>query len=104
MIPIIIEIFVSLFCAIISGTVLWKIQQTRKIDDERRQSDIGMAVKDRELQLATAELTEMLARKIDGEGINGELNAAAEKVSQKREAVEQFTQEQYFEGKLKWKN
>lgn len=99
MIPSVIQIMVSIFCAVVSGIVLWKIQENKKQDEARYRANVEAAVKDRELQLANAEVTELLARKIDGEGINGELHAAAERLTKRREAVERHTHTAYFEYK-----
>ena len=91
-----IEILISIICSVISGTVLFQVQRNKRLGDERRAADIAAAVLDRELQLANAEVTELMARKIDGEGINGELHAAALRLTDKRGAVERHTTEQYF--------
>lgn len=92
----IVQIIISIVCSVVSGLVLWIVQKSRKEDQARREIEIEGAVKDRELQLANANVTELLARKIDGEGINGELHAAADDLKNKREAVESHTREQYF--------
>lgn len=92
----IIQLIISIFCSVVSGLVLWIIQKHRKEDEARRDAEVTAAVKVRELQLANAKATELIARKIDGEGINGELHDAAENLTEKREAVENYTREQYF--------
>lgn len=91
-----VQILISIICSVISGIVLYQVQRSRKLTDERRAADIAAAVLDRELQLANAEVTELLARKIDGEGINGDLHEANMRLTAKREAVERHTTEQYF--------
>lgn len=97
MVAMIIQICISLFCAIISGTVLWKMQQHQKKNEERHQEEVELAVKERDLLIATAKATEVLARKIDGEGINGELHEANEELKEKRENLEEFTTMKYYQ-------
>lgn len=97
MVAMIIQICISLFCAIISGTVLWKMQQHQKMNEERHQEEVELAVKERDLMIATAKTTEILARKIDGEGINGELHESNEELKDKRESLENFTTEQFYQ-------
>ena len=92
-----IQIGLSLFCAIVSGTVLWKVQEHKKLNDKRHKEQVDLAVKERELLLATAKVTEILARKIDGEGINGELHEANEELKKEREELQGFTREKFFE-------
>ena len=94
-----IEIVISIFCAIISGVVLRKLQENKKDNDQRHKKNIEAAVKDRELIMAMTAVTELIARKIDGEGINGELHEAVDDLISKRKAVEQFTQVEYFNSR-----
>lgn len=92
-----IQILISIFCAIVSGTVLWKVQIHQKLNDKRHQEQVDLAVKERELLLATAKTTELLARKFDGEGINGELHEANEELKKEREELQDFTREKFYE-------
>lgn len=92
----IIQIAISIFCSIASGLILWLVQKNRKEEEARRTVEVAGRIKDRELQLASAMVTELIARKIDGEGINGELHTAAADLTEKRQAVEDYTQEQFF--------
>lgn len=52
---------------------------------------------DRELVLATSTLTELLARKLSGEGINGQMEDAINEVAEKRDTVQKLTRRAYFE-------
>lgn len=94
----IVQIVISIVCSVVSGLILWIVQKGRKEDEQRRAAEVEGLVKDRELQLANAKVTELLARKIDGEGINGELHAAADELTSRRDAVERHTHEQYFKA------
>lgn len=92
-----IQVGLSLFCAIISGVVLWKLQEHKHTNDERHREQVELAVKERELILATAKTTELLARKYDGEGINGELHEANDELKEERENLLDFTREKFYD-------
>ena len=51
---------------------------------------------DRELLLATSEVVEKLARKLNGEGINGELKDAEDTLAEIRENIIKNTRHVYF--------
>lgn len=92
-----VQILISIFCAVVSGVVLWKVQTHQKLNDKRHQEQVDLAVKERELLLATSKTTELLARKIDGEGINGELHEANDKLKKEREELQDFTRQGFYD-------
>lgn len=96
-----IQIITSIFCAVVSGIVLWKVQRNQKLNDKRHDEQVELAIKERELLVATSKTAELLARKIDGEGINGELHKANEETKLKRKKLQDFTVERFFDNTIK---
>lgn len=89
---------ISLICAIISGIILWKFQENNRKQDARHMELIEAQIAERELLHAIAEVTELHARKIDGEGINGELHKANEEIKSKRDDLRKIIEKRYFEN------
>lgn len=87
----------TIICAVVSGIILWKVQKNQKVNEKRHAEQVELAIKERELLVATSKTAELLARKIDGEGINGELHKANEETKIKRKKLQDFTVEKFFD-------
>lgn len=95
-ISMLIQYGISLICAVVSGVVLWKLQDNRKDNDLKHSKQVEAAVHDRELLLAISEVSEMTARKVSGDNINGELHDAVDELVEKRNEVTKFTNKEFF--------
>lgn len=87
---------ISIFCAVVSGIVLWRLQENKKESDLKHKKNVTAALHDRELLLSIAEVSEMTARKIKGENLNGELAEALNELVNKRNEVTRYTNTEYF--------
>lgn len=96
MVTVIITAFMGIVPSVISGVVLFKVQTSKKESDLKHEKNVTAALHDRELLLSIAEVSEMTARKIKGENLNGELAEALNELVNKRNEVTRFTNTEYF--------
>lgn len=78
-----------------------KLDRMEDRNKRRHEENIAVREADRELMLKTSTVTEMLARKYNGEGLNGDLSEAEDELKATREAVEKMTRRifvEYMEG------
>lgn len=86
----------SIFSAVISGVILWLIKENKKDANIKHERQVEAALHDRELIMAISEVSEMTARKVSGDNINGELHDAIDELVEKRNQVTQFTNKEFF--------
>lgn len=78
-----------------------KLDRMNAAQKKRHEENIAIREADRELLLKTSAVTELLARKTNGEGVNGELEDAEDDLKDTREAVQKLTHHiliEYMEG------
>lgn len=78
-----------------------KLDRMSAAQKKRHEENIAIREADRELLLKTSAVTELLARKTNGEGVNGELEDAEDDLKDTREAVQKLTHHiliEYMEG------
>ena len=78
-----------------------KLDRMNAAQKKRHEENIAIREADRELLLKTSAVTELLARKQNGEGVNGELEEAEDELKDTREAVQRLTHHilmEYMEG------
>lgn len=99
-----IEITMTIITALIGGAVsfffvlLNKKLDTIKTEQNEHHEEIHLNnIADRELLLSTAKVTELVARKFDGEGINGELSKATKELQDKQDAMIDIMKKGYYE-------
>lgn len=98
MVTVIITAFMGIVPSVISGIVLFKVQTNKKESDAKHERNVMAALHDRELLLAISEVSEMTARKVTGDNINGELHDAITELVEKRNEVTKFTNKEYFKA------
>lgn len=74
-----------------------KLDRMEKRAAKRHSESVAIREADRELLIKTSKVTELLARKQNGEGINGDLEDAENELQETRAAVEKVTQHILFE-------
>ena len=78
-----------------------KLDHMNAAQKKRHEENIAIREADRELLLKTSAVTELLARKQNGEGVNGDLKDAEDDLKDTREAVQKLTHHlliEYMEG------
>lgn len=78
-----------------------KLDRMNAAQRKRHEENIAIREADRELLLKTSAVTELLARKQNGEGVNGDLKDAEDDLKDTREAVQKLTHHlliEYMEG------
>ena len=68
-----------------------KLDRMNAAQKKRHEENIAIREADRELLLKTSAVTELLARKQNGEGVNGDLKDAEDDLKDTREAVQKLT-------------
>lgn len=71
-------IFVGVIISVLSGIILWKVQNMAKKSEERYAERATMEKKERHLLNANSKLSELTARCVRGEHVNGDLEKAVE--------------------------
>lgn len=74
-----------------------KLDHIEEANKKRQSENVASREADRELLIATSKVTELIARKINDEGVNGELKDAEDELEQTRTAVQKITQHIFFE-------
>lgn len=95
------SILIACISALISGGVgllVWRIQ--KHIDrleaetEKRHAAQVEMHKRERELQLAMAETTRLMAKKLyDASSVNGDLEKSAEDLKKSQDALTSYTRE-----------
>lgn len=74
-----------------------KLDRMEERNKKRHEESIAVREADRELLLKTSAVTELLSRKYNNEGINGELEKAEDELQKTRETVEKMTRRIFLE-------
>lgn len=73
-----------------------KLDKIEEHNQQRHEENIATKEADHELLLATAEVTELMARKWNGELVNGELEEAEEELRRARQDLDKLTRKIYY--------
>lgn len=92
-----IEVVISIACAVISGVVLHLFKRFNAHQETNYAKRVEADIADRNLVLSIAKALDVVLKRLDGEKLNGEVKAAQKDLIDKRMAVQQLTTKEYFE-------
>lgn len=97
-IPTVIEIFISIFCAVVSGIILYQFKSKKALDEKRREKRVEAEIAERELILSIASATEVVLKRLNNEKINGDIIEAKTNLAEKESTLEKVTTKDFYEG------
>ena len=74
-----------------------RLERMERANRQRHQENVSIREADRELLLMSSKVTELLARKYNGEGFNGELKEAEDELKATRSKVQSLTRHIFYE-------
>ena len=74
-----------------------RLERMERANIQRHKENVAIREADRELLLKSSKVTELLARKYNGEGINGELQEAEDDLERTREKLQSLTRHIFYE-------
>lgn len=87
----------GIVASVFSGVVLWQIKENREESLKYRKERQRMEVGERNMLLGVADLTILIGKKLnDSDSVNGELGEGIKSLQEKKQAVQDLTNEQYF--------
>lgn len=81
---------------VLFGRINRKLDTIEEQNKKRHEESVKSRECDHELLLATATVTEMLARKFNDENVNGELKEAEDELEKTRKEVERMTRHIFY--------
>lgn len=95
------SVITAIISACVSGIVaflVWKqekaFEQLKADNDSQRQTQVKMHTLERDLQLAMADTTKLMAKKLDNSiAVNGDLLESASRLAECQEALQNYTNE-----------